>query len=58
VNFYKDDDYVSVAIMRMAIMSTRDCEGVKMENEMTINKIPPLKLGYFHQEDQDHFLSR
>ncbi|MFT6107008.1 MAG: hypothetical protein ACJATL_001249, partial [Rickettsiales bacterium] len=43
---------------RMTIMSTRDCEGVKMENEMTINKIPPLKLGYFHQEDQDHFLSR
>jgi hypothetical protein len=29
-----------------------------MENKMTINKIPPLKLGYFHQEDQVHFLSR
>ncbi|MFT6106100.1 MAG: hypothetical protein ACJA0S_000723 [Rickettsiales bacterium] len=27
-----------------------------MENKMTINKIFPLKLGYFHQEDQDRFL--
>jgi hypothetical protein len=28
-----------------------------MENKMMINKILPLKLGYFHKEDQDHFLS-
>ncbi|MFT6106479.1 MAG: hypothetical protein ACJA0S_000165 [Rickettsiales bacterium] len=28
----------------------------KMMNKM-MNKILPLKLGYFHEEDQDHFLS-